>query len=388
MDIKEIAKEMTREEFLNSEYIKEIDKEGYFIEYKCVDDEFRTKKHECDCENNVPFSCERCWNNAVKDIKFKEKNNMGINKKIETMNSLEDLKEISKEITREEFLKKAINYNRYCPGQINLKDCSNSDDYSCSTTPCYSCWENAIKDIKFKGETCMEFNWDEFKKGEIVIHCDTKEKAINFLGECNLQNIKWADKEYIIPTKCYFGQYESDTCYRFLNSDFICGLTYKSLKFYKSLDLNIIEWEIEKGENMLNDLTTKKLDYDREYDILEIKEFPEETEFISEGKYISKLKDGFLKARYVDDISNSWTKCFLTKEWLNAKFKLVKKDRKVSFEEAMQAFRKEIYCTLDDGKTKVNYYIESKQSLLLDTNNILAITPEEILNGEWYIKED
>ncbi|HCL4466750.1 TPA: hypothetical protein N2D60_003536 [Clostridium botulinum] len=67
---------------------------------------------------------------------------------------------------------------------------------------------------------------------------------------------------------------------------------------------------------------------------------------------------------------------------------ILTEDKKVSFEEAIQAYGKEIYCILDDGETKVNYYIESKQSPLLDTSNIIAITPEEILNGEWYIKED
>ncbi|EPS56743.1 TPA: hypothetical protein ACXDAY_004134 [Clostridium botulinum] len=176
------------------------------------------------------------------------------------------------------------------------------------------------------------------------------------------------------------------TCSKFTNCKTCWEKAIENIKFKgeNGMDIDITP-AAKKAENMLNDLTTKKIDYDREYDILEIKEFPEETEFISEGKYISKLKDGFLKARYVDDISNSWTKCFLTKEWLNAKFKLVKKDRKVSFKEAIQAYDvyKTIKCIwLDD----IYEFGESKESKLtnVDEDRLLNL----ILEGEWYIKED
>ncbi|AUN23753.1 hypothetical protein RSJ21_00175 (plasmid) [Clostridium botulinum] len=369
MDIKEIAKEMTREEFLNSEYIKEIDKEGYFIEYKCVDNEFRTKKHECDCENNVPFSCERCWNNAVKDIKFKEKNNMGINKKIETMNSLEDLKEISKEITREEFLKKAINYNRYCPGQINLKDCSNSDDYSCSTTPCYSCWENAIKDIKFKGETCMEFDWNGFKENEFVVCCDTEEKAKYFLEECYKRGMEWG---YTKSGDTMWNDHKSETCY---SNDLIGNnkLGYSRKSFYIDNGYKIVEWKIEN-----------ELDYDREYTI---EEMSEDNIYLCNGR---KYKINYGDLYYYSNVKQDWTKSIVPiKTVLEMKFKLVKKDKKVSFMEAMESYGKTVYCIYYLGGTKMKntYWIDSKDSCIFD-NSKNPMCPNEILNGEWYIKEN
>ncbi|NFM26161.1 hypothetical protein FDB84_17360 [Clostridium sporogenes] len=133
-----------------------------------------------------------------------------------------------------------------------------------------------------------------------------------------------------------------------------------------------------KGENDMGN----KIDYDREYNILEIMEFSEDREFINEGKYIVKFKNGDFKAKYADDTSSSWTRCFLTKEWLNAKFKLVKKDKKVSFEEAIQAYLKgkDIKCIWNDETTIYNNgFIDSDDDKL---------TMGQILNGEWYIKED
>ncbi|NFA59481.1 hypothetical protein K8O96_12015 [Clostridium sporogenes] len=141
-----------------------------------------------------------------------------------------------------------------------------------------------------------------------------------------------------------------------------------------------------KGENDMGN----KIDYDREYNILEIMEFSEDREFINEGKYIVKLKDGFLKARYADDKSDSWTRCFITPEWLKAKFKLIKKDKEVTFEEAIQAYGKEIYCIWIDAadiKHKSEYRIYSNESILKDQNED-PIAPVEIFAGEWYIKED
>ena len=35
------------------------------------------------------------------------------------------------------------------------------------------------------------FNWEDFKNGKIAVHCDTEEKAKDFLKECEKQEIKW-----------------------------------------------------------------------------------------------------------------------------------------------------------------------------------------------------
>ncbi|MBE6058069.1 hypothetical protein [Clostridium sp.] len=63
MDINKIAKEMTREEFLDSDYVKSVDEEGDFIEYECCGYHFLI--------DNCLSNCKECWENAIKDIKFK-----------------------------------------------------------------------------------------------------------------------------------------------------------------------------------------------------------------------------------------------------------------------------------------------------------------------------
>ncbi|MBY6799522.1 hypothetical protein FCV24_14120 [Clostridium botulinum] len=163
-----------------------------------------------------------------------------------------------------------------------------------------------------------------------------------------------------------------------------------------------MEWEIEKGENgmdiditpaaekaenMLNDLTTNKIDYDREYNIMEIMEFPEGTEFTLDDRYICKVKNEELRLK---DGTGNWILEYLRKRIINAKFKLVKKDKKVSFSEAIQAYGKTVYCIWrdkNDKMLKTFYEIKSNVSEIFDTNDS-AMCSEEILNGGWYIKED
>lgn len=210
---------------------------------------------------------------------------MNINEKIKEMSSISELKEIAKYISKEEFLKKVINYNNACPKIINLEDCG--DHGICSTTPCYSCWENAIKDIKFKGENNME----------------------------------------------------------------------------------------------------NKIDYDREYKIQDILYMKEGLEFIASNEMLYKIKDEnlYVYSNYI------WMKSENPiNQILNMTFKLNKKDKKVSFEEAIQAYGKEVYCIwIDtaDMKHKSEYKIYSNESILKDQNED-PISPVEIFEGEWYIKED
>ena len=80
----------------------------------------------------------------------------------------------------------------------------------------------------------------------------------------------------------------------------------------------------------------------------------------------------------------------LRKGIITSKFKLAKKDKKVSFEEAIQAYGKEIYCIWEDDNDIEhfsNYKIMNKWDEISDFND-LYLSPEEIVNGEWYIKED
>ena len=73
---------------------------------------------------------------------------------------------------------------------------------------------------------------------------------------------------------------------------------------------------------------------------------------------------------------------FLNDFVINTKFIPIQKP--VSFMEAVKAFSKGkvIECELDDEKI---IYGDEYKNQLMDSNN-LAIGPDEILNGKWYIK--
>lgn len=74
---------------------------------------------------------------------------------------------------------------------------------------------------------------------------------------------------------------------------------------------------------------------------------------------------------------------FLNDFIINTKFIPIQKS--VSFMEAVKAFSegKVIECELDDERI---IYGDEYKNQLMDSNN-LAIGPDEILNGKWYIKE-
>ena len=302
---------------------------------------------------------------------------MDINVKIKDMNSLKDLKEIAKYISKEEFLKKVINYNNACPNIINLEDCDNRG--ICSTTPCYSCWENAIKDIKFKGDVNMEFDWDGFKHNKIVVLCDTEEKAKDFLEECYKRKFCWVSN---ITKETFWEQYKNETCYS-NDFNFDNRLGYGIKDFYQERDYKIIKWEMESP------FIENKIDYDREYNIKEMIEMDKNIEYIYKGSNLRyKIIDGNLYYYGCD----SWEKSDLClKTIFKMKFKPIKEDKKVSFEEAIQAYGKEIYCVWKDDdeiEHKSEYCIRNEWDQCITDQNCEHLAPAEILKGEWYIKED
>ncbi|MHB8036000.1 hypothetical protein CF069_19165 [Clostridium botulinum] len=206
------------------------------------------------------------------------------------------------------------------------------------------------------------FDFGTLKYNYVAVHCNSQNELDNFIKQCEENDIiVGPDREF---DKSYgYIIVDSERLY----CDYVAAL--------KNEDYDIIEWKIEN-----------KIDYDREYNILEIKEFPEETEFVNEDIYVVKFKDGILQVKNkTKNTLDSWSKCLITREWLNAKFKLVKKDRKVSFEEAIQTYNvyKTIKCIwLDD----IYEFDGSKESKLtnVDEDRLLNL----ILEGEWYIKEE
>lgn len=96
------------------------------------------------------------------------------------------------------------------------------------------------------------FNWEEFKNGEIAVHCDTEEKANDFLKECNKQGITWTDGDKTTEINCWFW-YEKDTSYACRDGK--SKLTFEFLKHYKDKGLETIKWEIDK----MKELTFKEV---------------------------------------------------------------------------------------------------------------------------------
>ncbi|MGO5072361.1 hypothetical protein ACTQ4K_00170 [Clostridium sporogenes] len=201
------------------------------------------------------------------------------------------INKIAKGMTREEFLNSCYINNEngisYCPGIFDLKNFPCHSHICDPKENCKECWEDAIKDIKFKGEDFME----------------------------------------------------------------------------------------------------NKINYDREYNIMEIMEFPEGTEF-RVGNCMYRIKNGELE--YNDELD--WRDNLLSlKHTLTLKFKLVKKDKKVTFEEAIQAYGKDIYCIWKDDdeiEHKSEYCIRNEWEQCITDQNCEYLTPTEIVKGEWYIKED
>ncbi|NFU45254.1 hypothetical protein FDF80_19200, partial [Clostridium sporogenes] len=202
-----------------------------------------------------------------------------------------DINKIAKEMTREEFLQseyvidkedeeKDLFYSR-CPSNYGLKE---SDCYCI----CAECWENAIKDIKFKGEDNMEFNFDNFKYNFIAVHCNTEYELNDFFKRCEENNIKISRER----------KFNAKLCYEIIDTDILIG---GDIEYYKNQDYDIIEWEMESP------VIENKIDYDREYNIMEIMEFEEGTEF-KHNNYIYRIMEGILEVKYYND-NKAWIQC-------------------------------------------------------------------------------
>ena len=98
-------------------------------------------------------------------------------------------------------------------------------------------WEEVIEPT-VKSET-PPFNWESFKLGKFVVHCDTEEKAREFLKECDGNGIKWCGGGE--PSeRTNFGEYASKTCYCCSDGDSRLG--YCGSDFFKRNNKEIIDY--------------------------------------------------------------------------------------------------------------------------------------------------
>ncbi|HDK7194858.1 TPA: hypothetical protein PTV74_003165 [Clostridium botulinum] len=206
----------------------------------------------------------------------------------------------------------------------------------------------------------MKFNWENFKKYCIAVHCNSKEELQDFLNKCEENNIEIEGDLHIFNEK---------DCYRVFTN----GLMVYSIDYLENRNCEIVEWKLESK-------------YDKEYTFTEviqnIREM-EEWECIQPMYTLKSIKK--IMNRITFHYKGNVGKKSLTID-LNAKFKLVKRDKKVEFMEAIKAF--------NEGKIiKVKYNHPIDRETITETYDSEYtfhndITPYKILNGEWYVEED
>ena len=87
------------------------------------------------------------------------------------------------------------------------------------------------------------FDWDAFKQGKIVVHCDTEEKAKAFLRECEEEGLKWCSGDK--PTYITMWEYaKGKTCYRHDCK----GLAHDSIDYYTRKGYTIVPYTPTKPE--------------------------------------------------------------------------------------------------------------------------------------------
>ena len=186
-----------------------------------------------------------------------------------------DIKELAKAMTREQFLlSKVKGYGRggRCPRGFKLKEFKAEEcGFDTSSLRCKECWNKALKKIKFKGEDEMKkFNWEDRKNA--VIHCDTEEKAADFLKECDKRGLKWGDIDKA-TSKTYWEGDKDYTCYRVMGK----YLLHSSKSFYEGEGYKIFDWEIAEQ---------------KESEPKEPLPFPEPKELFTFQEVIANIKEG------------------------------------------------------------------------------------------------
>lgn len=213
------------------------------------------------------------------------------------------------------------------------------------------------------------FDWDRFKNGKIAVHCDTEEKANDFLKECNKQGITWTDGDKTTKMNCWIW-YEKDTSYAC--SDGKSKLTFEFLEHYKDKGLEIIKWEIDK----MKELTFKEV----------IANIKEGQIWESDIKIIKCSINGNITVR--SKIDNNSQIMNFNKDNL---YKL--KREEYTFQEAFKAYEegKEIenivtkykFKKSNDGMIKIT---QRSGNITLTNESSVFVTIDEI-RGKWYIND-
>lgn len=209
------------------------------------------------------------------------------------------------------------------------------------------------------------FNWEDFKNGKVAVNCDTKEKAKDFLKECDKQKIKWLSGENA-SDQTIWKAYKNQTVY----GCFLGVLVYESVIYFKNIDITIIEWEIDKMDNKIKELTFREV-------IANIKEGEVwESAFVGIENVCGDIQINF-KKDYVKEI---YSFSSITK------YRLQRKE--CTFEEAFKAYEEGKEIEGISHKYKKNH--NADKYFLKDAGvwveNFSGFSADEI-RGKWYIND-
>ena len=102
-----------------------------------------------------------------------------------------------------------------------------------------------------------QFDWDEFKKGYIMVSCETKEKAINFLEECSKNNIYF---ETYHNDKNYWDEFKEYTCYKIDHTTKKLNYTSLFCCYWNLNDYIILNWSDYMNNKEIKDFTKDMLE--------------------------------------------------------------------------------------------------------------------------------
>lgn len=115
------------------------------------------------------------------------------------------------------------------------------------------------KGIDTKPTSENGFDWDKFKKTEIIVHCRTQKSWDNFLEECEKRDIKWVSNDVATCGSNYWSIYkdESSIVYGLFHT---IGMSYTKLDHHRNelTTAAVYDWTSKKYTN--NPIEEKKVE--------------------------------------------------------------------------------------------------------------------------------
>ena len=94
------------------------------------------------------------------------------------------------------------------------------------------------EEVKVSKPEAVPFDWEGFKSGKFAVHCDTEEKAREFLKECDGNGIRWGFD--LGSTTDDFKWAGNSYCYKFFNED--GGVLQTPINSEYTRDIKIIDY--------------------------------------------------------------------------------------------------------------------------------------------------